>query len=132
MWVYENGSMRFLEVNDAAIALYGYSREEFLSMTILDIRSPDEAARAAEAIPTFPLTGFWHGGVWQHRAKDGRPIEVEVVSDDMIYQGGSAYIVAVRAVSRRMRVVGALRESARRFPPLNVPVPVLILISHHQ
>src|SRR3546814_11664801 len=104
MWVYENGSMRFLEVNDAAIALYGYSREEFLSMTIFDIRSPEEAARAAETIPTFPLTGFWHGGVWQHRAKSGRTIDVEVVSDDMLYEGRSASIVKIGRASCRERV----------------------------
>ena len=129
MWVYENGSMRFLEVNDAAIALYGYSREEFLSMTIFDIRSPEEAARAAEAIPTFPLTGLWHGGVWQHRAKDGRPIAVEVVSDDMIYEGRSAYIVAVRDVSEHMRVEAALRESESRFRQIADSVPGIIWLT---
>ncbi len=43
MWVYDVESSRFRAVNDAAIADYGYSREEFLGMTILDIRSPDEA-----------------------------------------------------------------------------------------
>ncbi len=129
MWVYENGSMRFLAVNDAAIALYGYSRDEFLSMTIFDIRSPEEAARAAEAIPTFPLTGFWHGGVWRHRAKDGRPIEVEVVSDDVIYEGRSAYIVAVRDVSERMRVEAALRESESRFRQIADSVPGIIWLT---
>jgi PAS domain S-box-containing protein len=129
MWVYENGSMRFLAVNDAAVALYGYSREEFLGMTIFDIRSAEEATRAAQTIPTFPLTGFWYSGVWQHQAKDGRRIDVEVVSDDMIYEGRSAYIVAVRDVSERRRVEAALRESEIRFRQIADSVPGIIWVT---
>jgi PAS domain S-box-containing protein len=129
MWVYENGSMRFLEVNDAAIALYGYSREEFLSMTIFDIRSPEEAARAAETIPTLPLTGFWHGGVWRHRDKSGHAIDVEVVSDDMLYEGRSAYIVAVRDVTEQLKIEAALRESEDRFRKIADSVPGMIWLT---
>jgi PAS domain S-box-containing protein len=129
MWVYEDGSMRFLEVNDAATALYGYSREEFLSMTILDIRTPEEAARALEMIATFPRSGFWHGGIWQHRSKDGRPITVEVVSDDMEYEGRPAYIVAVRDVSERLRAEAALRESEGRFRQIADSVPGILWLT---
>ena len=129
MWVYEDGSMRFLEVNDAAIALYGYSREEFLSMTILDVRTPEEAARALEMISTFPRTGFWHGGIWEHCSKDGRRIAVEVVSDDMEYEGRPAYIVAVRDVSEQLRAEAALRESEGRFRQIADSVPGILWLT---
>jgi PAS domain S-box-containing protein len=129
MWVYEDGSMRFLEVNDAAVALYGYGREELLSMTILDIRTPEEAARVLEIVPTFPRTGYWLGGVWQHRAKDGRPITVEVVSDDMEYEGRPAYIVAVRDVSEQLRAEAALRESEGRFRQIADSVPGILWLT---
>ena len=45
MWVYELETLRFVAVNDAAVELYGYSREEFLRMTIMDIRRAEERRR---------------------------------------------------------------------------------------
>jgi two-component system, cell cycle sensor histidine kinase and response regulator CckA len=75
MWVYAPDSLRFLDVNEAAIAHYGYSREEFLSMTIVDIRPQEDVARLVGAVEAGPADG-----PWRHRLRDGSVIDVEIVS----------------------------------------------------
>src|SRR5262245_35054270 len=63
MWVYDLETLRFLAVNDGAIKHYGYSRDEFLAMTIKDIRPPEEVARLVEHLPK--MQADHHAmGVW--------------------------------------------------------------------
>jgi diguanylate cyclase (GGDEF)-like protein/PAS domain S-box-containing protein len=110
MWVWERETLRFLEVNNAAVAHYGYSREEFLAMRITDIRPPEE-------VPALLATlqephGLTHAGVWKHRLKDGRIIEVDVTSSDLVFEGADAVLLAVQDVTARNRLEGQLRHRA--------------------
>ena len=75
MWVFDLESQSFLEVNEAAIQYYGYSREEFLKMTIGDIRPPEK--NGTRKISLVPDTG--RGLIWKHRKKNGDLIDVEVI-----------------------------------------------------
>src|SRR2546425_3781327 len=77
MWVVDRETFRFLAVNDAAVAHYGYAREEFLAMTILNIRPPDDAPRARETMRA-PPQGPDILGARRHLTKDGRPIHVAI------------------------------------------------------
>jgi CheY-like chemotaxis protein len=79
-WVYDVETLRFLEVNDAAVARYGFSREEFLAMTINDILPEKHRADPQE-------------GVVRHRTKSGELIDVSLVSDDMELEDRRARIV---------------------------------------
>jgi PAS domain S-box-containing protein len=76
MWVYDPNTLRFLTVNDAAIRHYGYSREEFLGMTIKDIR-PAEDVPALLANVTAHRSSPTNTSIWRHRKKDGTLINVE-------------------------------------------------------
>ena len=79
MWIYDEESLAFLDVNAAAVARYRYSRDEFLGMTLADIRPPEDvpALRAdASAVPD----GFEGGGRWRHQRKDGSEMTVEIAS----------------------------------------------------
>src|SRR4051794_22141985 len=69
MWVYEERTLRFLAVNDAAVQRYGYSREEFLAMTIKSIRS---AADVPALLKTTKddAPGLARMELWKHRKKD--------------------------------------------------------------
>ncbi len=80
MWLYDARTLRFLDVNEAAVAAYGYTREEFLSMTIADIRSPEEAERLRDYLSARrdAPRHAWHSGVWRHRRKDGSLIDAEI------------------------------------------------------
>jgi PAS domain S-box-containing protein len=99
MWVYDRESLAFLAVNDAALRLYGYSRDEFLGMTIRDIRPPEELPALARHLAEPRDAGATR--IWKHRKKDGTPIEVEVVSRPFSYEGREAQLVISTDVTER-------------------------------
>ncbi|GBD02534.1 Oxygen sensor histidine kinase NreB [bacterium HR18] len=109
MWIYDLETLRFLAVNQAAVALYGYREEEFLGMTILDIRPEEDRPRVAASAwaPRGPLK---HSGPWRHLTKDGRMLEVEIDSHMLTWKGRRAVLVLVQDVTERNRIA---RENAR-------------------
>ncbi|HHW88421.1 MAG TPA: PAS domain S-box protein [Chloroflexi bacterium] len=110
MWVYDLETLRFLEVNDAAIANYGYTREEFCRMTLFDIRPAEEAARLQADVvrTTNPLH---YAGEWRHRKKNGEIITVEITSHRLEYAGRPARLVVAIDISERKQAETALRLS---------------------
>jgi len=86
-WVYDRETLRFVSVNDAALRSYGYTREEFLAMTILDIRTPDEAARTLKQVRDPPQDGHGSRGSWRHRRRDGAILDVEIRTHDFVLEG---------------------------------------------
>jgi PAS domain S-box-containing protein len=101
MWVFDSETLQFLAVNDAALEKYGYSKNEFLSMTITDIRPGDEVDRLMRINPG---TGnFRMAGVWKHRLKDGSTIHVEVSSHQINYNERKAKLVLAYDVSDRVK-----------------------------
>jgi PAS domain S-box-containing protein len=113
MWVFDVETLRFLDVNEAAQRNYGYSREEFLAMTIKDIRPPEDVPRLLQVIGQ-PISGG-PGNVWRHRRKDGVIIEVEVTSHMFEYGGRRAELVLADDVTRRLQSERALRASEERW-----------------
>ncbi len=112
MWVYEVETLRFLEVNAAAIADYGYSREEFLAMTIADIRPAEDIPSLLENVRA-QRPGRSRSGPWRHRRRDGSIIDVEIASDDIDYAGRPARLVAVTDVTERRRLEEQLRQAQK-------------------
>ena len=113
MWVYEVATFGFLEVNAAAVAHYGYSREEFLAMTIFDIR-PARDVPAVRASAARQAAGVHRSGPWRHLTKDGRLRFVEIVSHGVNLHGRAARLVVAHDVSEQLRVEETLRAQARR------------------
>ena len=114
MWVFGIATGRFLAVNAQACKQYGYSEEEFLAMTISDIRPPDENTRLAGVRSTGP-SGHREFGSWRHLRKDGTIINVEISSDDIVFRGVAARLVLAQDVTERVRTEAALRLSHERF-----------------
>jgi PAS domain S-box-containing protein len=114
MWVYDVATLRFLEVNDAAIAQYGYSRAQFLTMTIVEIRPPEDAPRVRAALDTM-RSSFNHAGMWRHRRANGDEITVNVLWHRLEFKGFDAAIVAAIDVTDQERAKGALRENEARL-----------------
>jgi two-component system, NtrC family, sensor kinase len=109
MWVYDERTLRFLTVNEAAVRRYGYSREEFLSLTIKHIRNAEDVPALLKAIGEDG-PGLANAGVWKHRKKDGSIIDVEVTSYGLIFDGKRAQLVLAFDVTDKQRVQQALRE----------------------
>ena len=115
MWVFDLETLRFLAVNDAAIQHYGFSRDEFLAMTITEIRPPDEVPRLLENILRVQNDGVDEAGVWKHRKKDGALIDVEITSHTLEFAGRQAEVVLAYDVTERLRAEEALRQAAIVF-----------------
>ena len=93
-WVYSIETLRFLEVNDSALALYGFTQEEFLAMTILDVQPPGGVEKLRHWLAPERI-GVSHTIEWQHRAKDGRILDVEVFGRDVDFNGERARITLI-------------------------------------
>nr|MDQ3819796.1 PAS domain S-box protein [Acidobacteriota bacterium] len=109
MWVYDRETLGFLAVNEAAIQHYGYSREEFLAMTIKDIRPPEDVAPLLDSVSQM-VPGLNEGGTWRHRKKDGTIIYVEVNSHTLPFVGRQAELVLPNDITERKRAEDELRE----------------------
>jgi PAS domain S-box-containing protein len=116
MWVYDRETLRFLAVNDAAIAHYGYSRAEFLGMTLADIRPADDFA---QLLTQLPERGDNRAvSEWHHRKKDGTLIQVETIANSLHFGGRSARLVLANDVTERNRIEEALRSSEASYRAL--------------
>jgi PAS domain S-box-containing protein len=125
MWVYEAETLRFLAVNDAAVNTYGYSREEFLSMSILDIRPHEEVDRIRERLRTLNQDEN-RSGIWKHRKKNGDIMHVDIISHGFEFEGRRARLVLANDVSERVRMENALRENELRLRTITDNIPALI------
>ncbi|HUY60463.1 MAG TPA: PAS domain S-box protein, partial [Candidatus Dormibacteraeota bacterium] len=92
MWIYDLETLRFLEVNQAAIRHYGYSRAEFLQRRITDIRPADDLEELHRDLST-PRAPFQTSGPWQHQTADGRLLAVLVSSHLLTWEGRPAAFV---------------------------------------
>jgi PAS domain S-box-containing protein len=108
MWVFDVETLVFVAVNTAAVTQYGYSRDEFLGMTLRDIRSHEGVVD----IGTHPASAPGHAdtGRQTHRRKDGTLIEVEVASHGLDYGHRPCRLVLATDVTARER---AEAEKAR-------------------
>jgi PAS domain S-box-containing protein len=100
-WVFDSNTLRFLEVNGAAIERYGYSRDEFLGMTLVDIRPAEFANRVRTEIVDARADGN-PVKQWVHQKRDGTRFEVRIHSADIDFAGKQARLVLAEDVSERV------------------------------
>ena len=111
-WVVDSETLRFLEVNEAAVRQYGYSREEFRNMGVLDIRPEEEKARFLEYFKQNEHEPRQHG-FWKHRKKDGKVIQVETIAHELTYAGRRGRLVVAQDTSERHHLEQQLRHSQK-------------------
>ncbi len=108
MWVLDEETRQFLAVNDAAVRIYGYSREQFLQMTAFDIRFQEDWERFTAFIRSGQLS---QGDIiWRHRKADGGAILATVYARALDYQGRKARLNAIFDVTERERAEDELRQ----------------------
>ena len=93
-WVYSIETLRFLEVNDPALAMYGYTQEEFLEMTLKDVQPPGGVEKLMHWLAPERI-GRAHTIEWQHRSRDGRILDVEVFGRDVDFNGERARMTLI-------------------------------------
>ena len=98
MWVYDLETLAFLDVNAAAEAMYGYTREEFLARTILDIRPPEDTEQVRAAVESR-VGGVSRTGPWRHLRSDGSLLFARISSYPTMFEGRRARLVLSNDVS---------------------------------
>ncbi len=109
MWMYDRGSLAFLQVNDAAVAHYGYSREEFERLRLLDLQPSGEQEAQPELRAAEPKQ---LSGPWQHRRHDGSTVQVDIASQPMLLDGKEVTFALMQDVTERQRLHDQLVRQA--------------------
>lgn len=128
MFVYDTQDFRILEANKAAFHLYGYEEQEFLSMTIIDLRPASEIPALMEHI-SEALPEYHRSSGWVHKKKDGTLFDVEVTGHSFpVKHSRSLRIVLVRDITEQIKAFRTAKEGERRFESifLNSPYGALI------
>ena len=112
MWVYDIATLRFLAVNTAAIENYGFSRAEFLAMSLRDVRPADDVTALEERVLALPKS-YHQTGQWRHRKKDGTVFPVEITSHTLRFDGHAARRVLITDITERRRAEEALLKSEK-------------------
>src|SRR6266704_2110968 len=117
MYVCDEKSLAFLAVNQAAIDHYGYTREEFLNMTVLDIRPADQMPHLLSYFAQ-PRPNHDAAGEWKHQKKDRSVIDVDVNWHKLDFAGRPSYLVMATDITEKKRAEAAVLESEERYREL--------------
>jgi PAS domain S-box-containing protein len=117
-WIYDIETLAFLEVNEAAIIHYGYSKEEFLSMTLKDIRPVEDIPSLLEDVHRT-RNPFNNSGEWRHIRKNGELIFVEIISHSVNFNGKEARHVLLHDITDRKLAEEALIQAKNELEKLH-------------
>lgn len=109
MLIFNQETLAFLDVNQAAIEAYGYNRAEFLAMTIKDIRPSEDVSYLLEFLAQAQSGHFW-AGQWRHRLKNGKIIDVNIIYHLIEYDKQAAILVTAQNITEQKRTEAVLQK----------------------
>lgn len=115
MWLFCPDSLQFLDVNEATVKHYGYTREEFLAMTLRDIRPKEELGKLKTVARALKVNKLYYQDISRHMKKTGEVIDVDVKNGVVELEGREARLVLATDVSERMKYIKAIEEQNRRL-----------------
>jgi len=120
MWVFELDTLRFLDVNDAAIKHYGYTREEFLQMTIDQLVLEEDIEKLNQIITASKQQEqFFFRGVISHKTKSGATIYVEIHSNKILFKARQARLSLVSDVTERIKYIKAIEKQNEKLQEIS-------------
>lgn len=123
MWIFDLETLEFLEVNEAAISHYGYTRKEFMSMTLKDIRPSEDVDKLTGYIKAT-TEDLNQAGIWRHIKKNGEIIHVDISSHLMSFDNRDARLVLIKDVTEKIKADRELKKLLRAVE--QSPVTILI------
>jgi len=127
LWIYDPETLAFLDVNKVACEAYGYTREEFLQLTLKDIRPPEDIPILLDNIKKIghePIVGE----VWRHQTKDGKIIFVDLSAQSVMYANRPARLIVSRDVTDLHNAQQSVRESEKQYRQLVEMAPFAIMV----
>jgi PAS domain S-box-containing protein len=112
LFVYDTSTWRYLMVNRAAVEKYGYTREEFMSMTIMDLRPPEDVQKLRDSLAQHPGR-MEHRGIWRHRKKNGEIVDVQIATHPLQFEGKSAGLAEARDITNERRAEAEVARTSR-------------------
>ncbi len=127
MWVIDRENLRFMAVNDAAVVRYGYSREQFMSMSVTELRPAEDRERFGNFLRALEPDQFGEN-IGQHINAGGQTIDVSVYSRVLTYAGRSARLTAVHDITKAKLAENELRRTQKFLDAIieHVPVPIMV------
>ncbi len=125
MRIFDHETLRYLAVNDAAVKFYGYSREEFLALTLRDTRHPNEHAEQPASLKES-AGYFRYGKPRRHLRKSGEVAVVELVTQDILFHGRKARLALTIDITGRLRMQELLWRRQQEFESLAENLPDLV------
>src|SRR5688572_8172459 len=125
MRIFDRETMRYLAVNDASLALYGYSREEFLALTVMDTRHPEEHNDLLESFDRREDHSM-HFEPRRHVKKSAEIFIAEVITQDILFDGRAARVSLTIDVTEKARVLDLVRQREQEFETLAEHLPDLV------
>ncbi len=123
MWIYDLETLAIRAVNEVAVQTYGFTSAEFLQLSILDLRPPEDRAALVEAL-RLPSARIRRPTVATHVRRDGSRLEAEIVTHDLDFDGRPARLVMALDVTERERARRDLESSERRYRELTEEAPI--------
>ncbi|MBA4746880.1 MAG: response regulator [Muricauda sp.] len=116
MWIYDPQNLAFLDVNQAALIKYGFSFDEFMKMTIMDIRPKEHVDHLKKSLKNRDVRGSnYYAGIFVHRLKSGEEISVEIFSSDIEYKGRSVLLVLSNDVTEKHNYISTIENQNDRL-----------------
>lgn len=101
MWIYDAETLKFLDVNQSAQMHYGYTKDEFLEMTIKDVRPEEDIPFFVQDVKNT-ISDYNRAGIWRHKKKNGDIIYVEVTSHLIVYEARKARLVLINDITDKL------------------------------
>lgn len=120
MWVFDLKTLCFLDVNNAAVKHYGYSREEFLAMTIKDIRPKEDIALLEETVKKYKKqTELYINQTFKHIKKDGSLINVDIKSSLVQFNNRPAKIILANDITEKIKYFDAIKSQNKKLQDIS-------------
>ena len=119
MWIFEATTLKFLDVNDAAIRFYGYSRKEFLKMDGGMIIPKEEISKSLDGINPFMKQEIFFHGVYRHVKKNGEIMHMDVQSKKIIFKGKDTYVVLANDITERIKYLESVEKQNQKLQEIS-------------